>query len=274
MPTLRVLEAAALPVAPWRPLYWRDAAISFGGSLLLALLAMWLVELFNRSDPPATVVVAQALTPAFPAAPALQMRPGFASLEAALPSASPSLLPQAVTLPRELDHDEVVALLDAADDANSRMAMLLLLSGLSVEEAVGLRASSVDIAQDVIHLQGTSSRDVALRQPLRDLLAAQPAVDERVLMPGRRAVSEDDLDAQILCAAHDARLQRATEINANCLRHTYIAHLVRRGIRFADLQRVVGTLPAPVLGAYATLSPAGPLAGLDQIDMTPPWTRP
>ena len=31
MPSLRVVEAAATPVAPWRPLYWRDAGISVGG---------------------------------------------------------------------------------------------------------------------------------------------------------------------------------------------------------------------------------------------------
>ena len=69
--------------------------------------------------------------------------------------------------------------------------MLLLLSGLSVEEAIALRGSDVDLVQSVIRVQG---------------------------------------------------------------------------IRFADLQRIVGTLSAPVLGAYAKLSPTGPPAAWESID--------
>jgi uncharacterized protein involved in exopolysaccharide biosynthesis len=62
MPSVRVLEAATTPDAPWRPLYWRDTAISAGGSLLLALIAMWLVELFNRPEPQPSVVLIQPTT--------------------------------------------------------------------------------------------------------------------------------------------------------------------------------------------------------------------
>jgi len=272
MPQLRVVEAAATPAAPWRPLYWRDAAISATGSLVLALLAMWLVELFNRSDPAPAVIVAQTLTPGLPAAPALQPLPAHASSQDVLSSAPPSLLPQPFMLPRELDPDEIAGLL-AAGDATARLTMLLLLSGLSVDEAIALRARDVDLAQGVIHVQGSSPRDVALREPLRDLVAARSADGERILMAGAHPVGEGEIDAQILSAAHDARLERASEVDAKCLRHTYVAYLVRQGIRFADLQRIVGSLPAPVLGAYAALSPAGPPAALAGIDLAPPSVR-
>jgi hypothetical protein len=33
--------------------------------------------------------------------------------------------------------------------------------------------------------------------------------------------------------------------------------LVRQGIRFADLARLVGQLPGPVLAAYSAMAPAG-----------------
>ena len=56
-PSVRVLEPAVTPREPWRPQYTRDAAIVLGGALLLALLAMWLVELFNRVDAPPAMVV-------------------------------------------------------------------------------------------------------------------------------------------------------------------------------------------------------------------------
>ena len=47
------------PQEAWRPLYWRDTALSIGGSLALALLVMWLVELFNRPEPQPAVVLIQ-----------------------------------------------------------------------------------------------------------------------------------------------------------------------------------------------------------------------
>jgi integrase len=272
MPQLRVVEAAATPVAPWRPLYWRDAAISVGGSLVLALLAMWLVELFNRSDPAPAVIVAQALAPGLQAAPSLQTLPEYASSQGALSSTTAALLPQPTVLPRELDQDEVAGLL-AAGDATGRLMTLLLLSGLSTEEAIALLRRDVDLAQGLIHVQGNSPRDVALGEPLRELFAATSADGAPVLTVGGHQVSEGEIDAQILSAAHDARLQRAAEVDAKCVRHSYIAHLVRQGIRFADLQRIVGPLPAPVLGVYATLSPAGPPAALASIDIKLPSVR-
>ena len=66
MPTIKLLEAAATPQQPWRPLYWRDTVISIGASFVLALLAMWLVELFNRSEPQPTVVLVQPQSAGLP----------------------------------------------------------------------------------------------------------------------------------------------------------------------------------------------------------------
>lgn len=63
-PSVRVLEPAVAPTAPWQPQYTRDAAMVLGGALLLALLLMWLVELFNRVDAPPPIVVMQA--PGYP----------------------------------------------------------------------------------------------------------------------------------------------------------------------------------------------------------------
>ncbi len=164
MPTIKVLEAAAPPTAPWRPLYWRDAAISAGGSLLLALLAMWLVELFNRSDPQPTWLVAQPVAglplQGLPQALAAS-DPGMA-----LPLAQHALLPQQPVLPRALERREVDALLAAAD-TDGRLAMLLLLSGLTADEAAGLRWTDVDLAQGLIHVAGASARDVVLSPPMR-----------------------------------------------------------------------------------------------------------
>jgi uncharacterized protein involved in exopolysaccharide biosynthesis len=57
MPAAKMIEAASTPREPWRPLIGATPGIAAGGSLLLALLAMWLVELFNRTQPQPSVVV-------------------------------------------------------------------------------------------------------------------------------------------------------------------------------------------------------------------------
>jgi site-specific recombinase XerD len=70
-------------------------------------------------------------------------------------------------------------------------------------------------------------------------------------------MTRDSIDAQILCAAHDAGIDGATQITSDCLRHTYVAFLVRQGIRFGDLVQLVGPMPAEILGMYSALSPPG-----------------
>lgn len=269
MPKVRVLEMAAAPTEPWRPLYWRDAAISVGGSLVLALLAMWLTELFNRSDPAPTLIVA---APGLPQRMMPQELPALAASHAMVANEPRPLLPPMQMPPRELGQEEVTALMTASDDT-IRLATSLLMSGLDADEAIALQRSDVDLDRGAVHVRGAAARDVALTDPLRELLAPRSSTDERVLALGGLPVTTDTLDAQILCAAHDARLASAPEVDARCLRHTYIAWLVRQGIRFADLQRVVGPLSAPALGAYAAISPSGTPVPRESIDMTYPSLR-
>jgi len=259
MPTIKVLEAATTPQQPWRPLYWRDTVLSLGASLALALLAMWLVELFNRSEPQPTVILVQPQAGVSPYAVAPHALHGQRAAAMPLEAASPALLPRQPTFSRELDQDEVAALARSSDD-DSRLVVLLLLSGVSLDEALALRGSDVDPGRGLIHVGGDSERDVALPEPLHALLAvrATAVLPEHLLLghPDRPA-TRDTVRAQILSAAHDAGIEDVIDVNADCLRHTYVAFLVRQGIRFADLTRIVGHLPAEVLGAYSALSPRG-----------------
>ena len=273
MPSIKVLEAAVTPQQPWRPLYWRDAAISVGGSLLLALLAMWLVELFNRPDPQPSVVIAQSLG-GLP----YTRGPG-ALLEGemhaqALPSNTVPMLAQQPTFPRELSVEETAVLLRAADDAD-RGAIMFLLSGVSPDELVTLRWGDIDIERGMAQLTGGSARNIALPESLRQLLLAQPAhgTEDRVIAAPDRATMRDDLDARLLCAAHDAGLDDASAVTADCLRHTYIAYLLRQGIRFADLAKRVGPLPRATLAQYSILASADRRDPGAEIELTHPAVR-
>jgi uncharacterized protein involved in exopolysaccharide biosynthesis len=258
-PTLTLLEPPAMPREPWRPNYWRDTAISIVASFVLALLAMWLVELFNRTEPRPAVVVLQGHGVGVPQGPPASALGWQGSPAGALEASAPALLPQPTTLPRELAAGEVAALVDASDD-DSRLAELFLLSGISLAEALALRWSDVDLGANRIHVGGGAQRNIVVREPLPEMLAARAAAPtgDPVLGQPDRPASADTIRAQLLCGAHDAGIDNAIEVTPECLRHTYIAFLVRQGIRFADLTALVGHLPAEVLGAYSALSPPGP----------------
>ena len=270
-PTTTVLEAATTPHQAWRPLYWRDSALAVGGSLALALLVMWLVELLNRPEAQPAVVLIQPQAGALlyetpPQALANRSAPAM-SLEAA----EPTLLPRPTTFQRELRVDEAAALIAASDDG-IRLVMGLLLSGISLDEALELRWSDVDLARGTIRVGGESGRELYFGGALRRLLETAPKVpgSEMLVRPAGRPATRDSVDAQILGAAHDAAVEDAPQVTSACLRHTYIAFLMRQGIRFADLTRLVGPLPARSHRRVQRCSPAGARRDFAQIQVLYP----
>ena len=257
MPALQILEQAVIPKQAWRPLYWRDAGLVVAGALLLALGAMWLVELFNRPEPRPSVLVAQPVFsgPLLAGEP-MQALPG-ALAPRRLAVEEPPRLAAPLALPRELTVDEAAALLQGAD-AETRRAVALLLSGLSPDEALALRWGDLDEATNVIRVGGPSSRQVPLAREVSVLLGPRGGQSAPVLARNEAAMpGAPTLEAQLLVAAHDAGIERAQEVTPAALRHTYIAFLVRQGARFADVTRWVGALDAEQLAAYSPLAPAG-----------------
>ena len=258
LPSVRVLEQAALPMEPWRPRYWRDAAFVLAGALLLALLAMWIVELFNRPEPQPAVLLAQ---PVIGGAllEAVRQPIGLASaMPAALGATERPLLEKPAAMLRELSAGEVSSLLRAAD-RNTQLAVLLLMSGISPEEALALRWRDVDREAGAVRTEGASARPVRVVPLATMYLSAGPGTPDAPVLRGSagESLTLESLSTQLLCAAYDAGLERVEEVIPSALRHTYIAYLVRQGLRFADLSQVVGQLPAATLAAYSALAPAG-----------------
>jgi uncharacterized protein involved in exopolysaccharide biosynthesis len=280
-PSVSLLEPAATPQSPWRPDYHGDALIAGAGSLGLALLALFLVELLNR---PEVARPAQA-TPIFPppgwddvdTRPWVQQRtlgPGMQGFALAQPAPAPvGLMIGADPPPRELDDEEVGLLLEAAAPS-MRPFLVGLLSGLQVDELVGLDRADVDPSGPLLRLP---ERSVHLQGPLLALLAnasaeAAPAAPWRAAAHGRR-LSSADVDAGVVFAAHDAGLPGAAQINAAALRHTFVASLVRQGARFADLARWTGKLSPSELTPYAAMAPSAPKRAAEQVDPVLPALR-
>ena len=268
-PTVKVVEAATIPQEPWRPQYMRDAAVGLTSSLLLALLLMWLVEIFNRHEPQPMILVPQPL--AYPpggvhgarlgaVADGRPVLPGAAA--PGLPARTKGLLTADYPAFRELAEGEIRAILAAAA-ADARLAALLLLNGLSTGEIASLRWDQIDLAKREIRLDGASPRTVAMLEPTRAILALQAeTAGTRVL-----GHTPEELAADLLCAAYDAGIERPTEVTPEAIRHTYIAFLARQGIRLADLAKIVGRLPAEQVTLYSEYAPAGKRLGLDEVKL-------
>ena len=284
-PSVRVVEPAMVPSEAWRPLYTRDAAIGLGASFTLALLMMWVVELFNRTEPQPTLVVTQPvgypiMGPAVAGGPqlgmrdvqAIEMAPGGSKPAGGVLAAGaggtgePGLLAAPVSVPRELTDDEIARFLTTSTDT-VRLAALLLLSGLSPEEVLAAGWDDVDPEARTIGVGGASARTVDLFEPATTLLGRLPRAHGARLMPpvGDEPMTIDELSSDVLFAAHDAGIEQPAEVTPGALRHTFLAFLARQGIRLGDLTRVAGRVPAELAAVYSGYAPAGARLGLSEV---------
>lgn len=257
LPALTLIEAAAVNHKPWRPDYLRDALINLAAAFVLGLLAVWFVELFNRSPSPlaggaTTVVVPQ---PWMPPTLGIEQAPPLPPLAQAGPA--PLQLSATASLPRELSADEVDALLAGADDDGRRLCAVLLL-GLTVDEARNLKARDVDLSTLQLTVgSGPAVRRLALPEALARALAKSPGDDpDRPLLanPIGQPLSPSDINTRLACAAIDAGLDEAASVSPEALRHTCIANLMRQKVRFSSLAPLVGNLDPEELAAYAAAS--------------------
>jgi hypothetical protein len=293
-PSVRVVESAFVPREPWQPQYTRDAAIVLGGAFLLALLAMWVVELFNRVDAPPTWVVSQSSP--YPGNSSYGLgydsrQDNVAALAQRMPLAveydgRATMLPPVIQ-PRELLQEELAGILTNASPAVSLFAHLLL-RGVSPEDAVALRGSDVNTVARTLHVASgredddsrTAARDIPLDSSLHEVIVntfkVTPAGDAQPLLGDANAkpVALSDLTTELLYAAHDAGVDQPGEVTPDALRHTCAAFLARQGIRMADLARAIGHMSATEVAIYSAMSPAGKRLGLEQVERLMSAVRP
>jgi succinoglycan biosynthesis transport protein ExoP len=277
-PRLLVLEPAVTPQAPARPDYWRDAGIVLAAAVAMGFLAVWFVEFFNRAEPPAGQVPPLLVPQPWMVLPQPAGPPGAAG-HARL-AAAPDRPLLASPLPRELEPEEVARLLAAASPANQPV-LSCLLCGLRPEEVAALRLEHVDLAGERLQVPGEPGRTVPLVASVRETgvraAAAHAGATSAALFTvdnGARALSPEDIDAIVVASAHDAQLPQPQTVTPACLRHTYIAFLVRQGLRFSDLGQRVGRVGRDELHALSALAPDAPRVPLDAVEsVLPPLAR-
>ena len=281
-PSVRLIEAAVTPREPWQPQYLRDAGLVVLGSLLAAVLAMFLVELFNREEVVPTMIVAQ---PGMSSAPMYGSgAPGLAHAGAAMPRlaartvADPGpggtalLAGPALNAPRELLDEELQLMLSNASQPVKRFVHLLL-RGLRPAEALALQGRDVNTTDWTLNVAGEHARAVQVDEALLAWLAQHP------VEPGQALVSEAarapdgafkspalaELTTGLLYAAHDASLDQPAEVTPEAVWHTAVAHLARQGLRLSDLAQWLGHLSTEQATLYSALAPQGTRLGLDQV---------
>ena len=284
-PSVRVLEPAFAPREAWQPQYTRDAAIVLASAFLLALLAMWVVELFNRVDAPPTMVLAQGRSSyaRYSGDPGLEL--GFDAQAGNAPRlAQPMPLAvghaaQHTHAPRELLQEELEAILRIASP-NVALFMYMLLRGISPQEAIALRGYNVDTEAKVVRVGVGNAEDGRREIPLDDALhqmivarfKVTPAVDGQTLLSNGNGgpLGLPHLAAELLYAAHDAGIEQPSEVTPEALRHTAAAYLARQGVRLTDMAKIMGEMSAEQATVYSAMAPAGKRLGLDQVERLMP----
>jgi integron integrase len=190
-------------------------------------------------------------------------------------------------LPAVLSREETAALLRAMDGVPRLMASLLYGSGLRLKECCTLRVKDVDLAGGELRVRdGKGRKDRvtmlpdALREPLREHLAAVRAQHQRDVREGRGTVELPDALASKLPGAsrdwpwqwvfpatrtyrdrvtgeirrhhlHETVLQRAVRdaalrarlarrVTCHALRHSFATHLLAAGYDIRTIQELLG----------------------------------
>jgi len=275
-PAVTVLAQPTYPKSPERPHYLRDAMIAIAGAGLLGLVAVWFVEFFQRSGAPQEIELL-ARQPMIHIAYSPNAMPALGGPVPGYAYAAPQL-PEAIAvphLPRELTVPELHALWGAATD-QARLVVAALFNGLTIEEVSALRSEHIDSSAESIEIPGGGGPRVALREPLKGLLAKRrsdgdapwPLADSTIA-----ATEVDQLEGLVACAAVDASIANPDEVTSAVLRHTYVAYLVRQGARLSEVGGMVRHMTPARLREYGRLSPSGPGLPLAQIDPVHPALR-
>lgn len=263
-PQVEVVERAFRPHHPIRPKYWRDAALAGAASLVLGLLAVWLVEYLTRrgTQPETRLTLAGVHVYATPErswlfdhlAPLRQVgleEPAQAVLEP--------------PFPRELQRGELESLFDHAD-LRTRQSIAMLLSGLMPDEITRLEAAHLDLGQDKLFAPPPDRRVIPLAPRLKTWLAASGGSP---LVPTDR----EELAKLVYLAAVEARLSEPETVTPEAIRHTYLVYLIRQNLSLTELEKAAGTMPLAQLSAYGRLMPPGDTRPLEQIERIHPCLK-
>jgi len=175
-------------------------------------------------------------------------------------------LPQPV--PDQKIENVDIQLLLSHGDKNTQQLILLILSGLELEEISNLKIEQISSDLATLQLTGKSPRTMNLGKVLQQTL--NKSLTKGLLWGDQDMLSLSEINAVLYCAAVDLGLNQLETTLAENLRQNYIIYLVEQGIRLTALAGIVGYLSPIELAKYGIYSPAGEGCNAEQIQLVHP----
>ena len=256
---LELLDPPFVPQRPASPDYWRDSALSLGGALVVAVLAVLLYNLLHPRQSASPLFTLRPMAEPSEQPPVREVLPGA-------PAPRMAYQPDG-----ELTLEEWQQLFCVAAPP-TRLAMMLLLSGVKPDELVQLCWSQWDRQRGILALSGASARQIALAPAVVQTAELVEGDGEGHCWqsPAGGLLSAETFNSMIDCAVHDAGLSAHHHISGELIYHFYLVYLVRQGARLGELSRLVGYLEPQTLTGYRRYSPPGGGRPLDEIDYCHP----
>ena len=267
-PQVDVIERASVNRQAVRPDYTMGLLIVFAVALFLAFFAIWFRD-FLMQDP-LSEPEEQGLFD-FPIAAWLGRVPAnevIAQQESrqVIEQSNQNGLPQ-IPGYQKLTEADIRGML-VHGDKNTQQLILLLLSGLSLDEISNLTLDQVNSDLDFIQLSGKYTRDLPVGKVLQGKL--KDSLRDAVLWGEQETLSVEEMEAMLLCSAVDIGLDGFNDGLADALRQAYIIYLVEQGLRLNALPKIVGYQSPLELASYANFSPAGEGLNIEQVQLIYP----
>ena len=261
-PQVTVISRAYPSTDPISPDYSRDALIALASSLLLGLFTVWIFDYLTRKQEQLSPITLSGIHMYNPAI-ADRLNYQQAAYQPIVQRPTNVL---ANPLYRELSVHQLRILL-AASNLKGKQVISLLLSGLTLDEAAALKTDQIDLERATITVTGVAPRTLTINRAVNAFFAQSCNLP---VWNTNKLASSADLAAVILCSAVDSGLPNPGEITAEAIRHSYIAYLVRQGLRLSDLEQITGYLEPSVISSYSSYSPPQKKCGIDNIELLHP----
>jgi len=162
-------------------------------------------------------------------------------------------------LPKFLTAEELKKLFEVANEAERRLFMTILLTGMRSGEATHLTWSDVSFELGVIFIQEhpemnwkpkTDERVIPMSVPVRDLLMLQFAsrTSDTLVFPNRVGNRDKHILSKLKKLCRKARIKTTT---VHALRHSFGAHLRMAGVSLADIGDLLGHRDLATTQIYA-----------------------
>ena len=161
-------------------------------------------------------------------------------------------------LPRLVEREDVVAILDGLDNRKHRVAIMLMYgSGLRVQEVCSLTVGDISLLRGTVRIGRTKSR-----RGRYTVLSAQAVPDVTALMRGHDAdapLLRSNMGGGHLGTRSIQRVVRSAckragvtgRVTPHCFRHSFATHLLERGTDLRYIQELLGHARIETTSRYA-----------------------